>query len=240
MWSSLPITPEPMKTRVASVISLAALSPFFGCSSAAPTAPLYPELLEIQSQSKSAAAPSQKPEPSNKKVAKATAQPSQKQESSSQSDGLRKASRPPVELLTNSNATFILNFPESEPGKSAKEDCEGNGGDQGEIAACLQKARAKIPIESLRFVKKGSEYWWITLNRYKGNLLKWHIIQFQVGEEKSDWVALKPMGKDKGIAPMPRVPRTLEIELPNDFSIVMKDPEYGKLTFDAKIGVFDD
>ena len=101
-------------------------------------------------------------------------------------------------------------------------------------------ARAKIPIESLRFVKKGHEYWWITLNRYKGNLLKWHVIQFQVGEEKSDWVALRPVGKDNGIAPMARIPRKLEIELPNDFSIVMKDPEFGKLTFDAKIGLFDD
>jgi hypothetical protein len=53
-------------------------------------------------------------------------------------------------------------------------------------------------------------------------------------------VTLKPLGKDKGIAPMPRVPRTLEIDLPNDFSIVMKDPEFGKLTFDAKIGLFED
>jgi len=234
------ITPEHMKTWVVSVACPTLLVLAYGCSSAPPPAPLYPELLEAQAQSKSAAAPSEKPTPTKKSVARAAPQSTPGTEPSPQSDGLRKASRPPVELLTNSNATYILNFPESEVGKSAKEECESSGSNQGEISACLQKARAKIPIESLRFVKKGNEFWWITLNRYKGNLLKWHIIQFQVGQEKTDWVALKPIGKDKGIAPMTRVPRTLEIELPNDFSIVMKDPEYGKLTFDAKIGLFDD
>ena len=236
----LSITPEPMKNWVHCIATPALLSLAYGCSAAPPPAPEYPELLELQAHSKSAAKPANKPVSTDKSVAKAAPKTSPTVETSAQSDGLRKASRPPVELLTNSNATFILNFPDSAPGKSAKEECEAASGDKGEISACLQKARSKIPIESLRFVKKGSEYWWITLNRYKGNLLKWHIIQFQVGEEKSDWVALKPLGKDKGIAPMPRVPRTLEIELPNDFSIVMKDPEFGNLTFDAKIGVFDD
>jgi hypothetical protein len=51
---------------------------------------------------------------------------------------------------------------------------------------------------------------------------------------------LKPLGKDKGLAPMPRIPRTLEIELPNDFSIVLNDPEFGKLIFDAKIGMMEE
>jgi hypothetical protein len=229
-----------MKTWVLSAASLALLHLVYACSSAPPPAPEYPELLEAQAQAKAAAESSKKPSSDSKSVAKAPSQPAPAAEPSAAGDGLRKASRPPVELLTNSNASFILNFPESEPGKTAKEECEATGGDKGEVSACLQKARAKIPIESLRFVKKGNEYWWITLNRYKGNLMKWHIIQFQVGEEKADWVALRPIGKDKGIAPMARIPRALEIELPNDFSIVMKDPEFGKLIFDAKIGVFDD
>ena len=229
-----------MKIRVRSVASIALLFLTYGCSAAPPPAPEYPELLEIPVRSHSAAAHTEKPALATKSTAKAAPQQAPASETPSQGDGLRKASRPPVELLTNSNATYMLNFPESEVGKSAQEACEEAGGERGEVTACIQKARAKIPIESLRFVKKGNEYWWITLNRYKGNLMKWHIIQFQVGEEKSDWVALRPMGKDKGIAPMPRVPRKLEIELPNDFSIVMNDPEFGKLAFDAKIGLLDD
>jgi len=237
---TLSTTVEPMKTCVRSVATVALLALAYGCSSAPAEGPKYPELMEIQVQSKSADGPKAQPAPAAKSVAKTPSKPAAAAEIASQGDGLRKASRPPVELLTNSNATYILNFTESEPGKAAKEQCEANGDDRDEISACLKKARSKIPIESLRFVKKGGEYWWITLNRYKGNLLKWHVIQFLVGEEKSDWVALKPIGKDKGLAPMARIPRTLEIELPNDFTIVMKDTEFGKLSFDAKIGLFDD
>jgi len=227
-----------MTSRVCSLSAITLILVTHACASAPPPAPLYPELLEAQAQS--AMAPTPKPPPAAKSAKKSAPQSKPSTEPSPASDGLRKASRPPVELLTNSNATFILNFNESDAGKTAKEQCEQSDSSRDEITACLQKARAKISIESLRFIKKGGEYWWVTLNRYKGNLLKWHVIQFQVGEEKSDWVALKPFGKDKGIAPMARIPRKLEIELPNDFTIVMKDPEFGKLTFDAKIGLFDE
>jgi hypothetical protein len=234
-----------MKIRIRSVISTALLSFGFGCSSAPAVAPVAaspsPEPAESKPKTQAAVATTQKPASHDKSTTKAAPEPPPASEPApTQGDGLRKASRPPIDLLTNSNATYMLNFSESEVGKTAKEECEASSDDRGEVSACLQKARAKIPIESLRFIKKGGEYWWITLNRYKGNLMKWHIIQFQVGEEKTDWVALKPVGKDKGIAPMARIPRTLEIDLPNDFSIVMKDPEFGKLTFDAKIGLFDD
>ncbi len=229
-----------MNTWVRSAVSTALLSLAYACSSAPAAAPQSPPAtpasIPPKPEPKLAAKPAAPPASTDKTAAKtppASEQPSQ-------GDGLRKASRPPVQLLTNSNALYMFNFGESDVGKVAKEQCESVGGERNEISACLQKARAKVPIESERFVKKGAEYWWITLNRYKGNLLKWHIIQFQVGEEKSDWVALKPMGKDKGLAPMARIPRTLEIELPNDFSIVLNDPEFGKLIFDAKIGMIEE
>jgi hypothetical protein len=234
------ITQNHMKTWVPSVASIALISLTYSCASAPPPAQEYPELVEAQANLKAAKLAAQKRASAEKSAAKTPAKSPSAPAPATQGEGLRKASRPPVELLTNSNATYILNFDASEAGKAAKEKCESASDDRGEVSDCLQKARARIPIESLRFVKKGREYWWITLNRYKGNLLKWHVIQFQVGEEKTDWVALRPFGKDKGIAPMARVPRQLEIELPNDFSIVMKDPEFGRLTFDAKIGLFDD
>ncbi len=230
-----------MNKWVRSVASTVVLGLAFGCASSPAAAPQSPS-----SQPEAVAAkPKPVSTPAKPSMASKSAKPAAPDEapvadSPAQGDGLRKASRPPIELLTNSNATYMLNFNESEVGKVAKEECESAGGDRGEISACLQKARSKVPIESLRFVKKGAEYWWITLNRYKGNLLKWHVIQFQVGEEKSDWVALRPIGKDKGIAPMARIPRKLEIDLPNDFSIVLNDPEFGRLTFDAKIGLFED
>jgi hypothetical protein len=227
-----------MKTLAQSIVYLGLMYCFSGCSSA-PTPPA-----DSPPPAPAVSTPKPKPsaEPTSAGVEAATAapEPAQTAEPSTAGDGLRKASRPPVELITNPTALYVFNFAESDVGRAATSKCEAAGGERREIAACLQKARDKVPVESLRFKKKGTEYWWITLNRYKGNLLKWHIIQFQVGEEKADRVTLKPMGKDKGIAPLAKLPRTLEIELPNDYSIVVVDPEFGKMVYDAKIGKIEE
>jgi hypothetical protein len=155
-------------------------------------------------------------------------------------DGLRKASRPPAELITGPNLVYVFNFKESEVGLAAKKQCAEENDDPGALGACLQKARGKVPVELIRFIKEpNGELWWVTYNRYKGNLLKWHRVQFQPGEQSDDRVTLNLIGKDKGIAPMARVPRHLEIELPNDYSILVKDPENGTMLYDAKIGMMD-
>ncbi len=147
-------------------------------------------------------------------------------------DGLRKASRPPIDLLTGNNVVYVFNFAGSAVGTAAKERCESDAGSPPAARECVAKAREKIPVESVRFVKDGAgQYWWVTLNRYKGNLLKWHKIQFVPGRQDDDSVSLSLTGKDKGIAPMARVPGALSVELPNDYSIVIKDPEYGPMMY---------
>lgn len=237
-------TVERMKTCVASVLNMVLVCCACGCSSAPTAAPQTPAsspaTIASKSESKPATEPTAQSQPAGGSAEPATVQQAQATETSTTTDGLRKASRPPVELITLPGTLFVFNFGESEVGKTAKERCAKATGTANETAACLQKARDKVPVESVRFVKKGTEHWWITLNRYKGNLLKWHIIQFQVGEETDDRVTLKPIGKDKGIAPMVKLPRSLQIELPNDYSIVMNDPEYGKMTFDAKFGKIEE
>ncbi|HWZ91231.1 MAG TPA: hypothetical protein VNW92_20360, partial [Polyangiaceae bacterium] len=156
-------------------------------------------------------------------------------------DGLRKASRPPLEQLTGNNVVYVLNFADSKVGTSAKERCESQNSDNPAAAReCIAKERGKLPVESVRFVKSASgQYWWVTYNRYKGNLLKWHSIQFLPGKSDADAVSLTLTGKDKGIAPIPHVPPSLNIALPNDYSIVISDPDYGDMVFDAKIGLLE-
>jgi hypothetical protein len=155
-------------------------------------------------------------------------------------DGLRKASRPPAELITGPNLVYVFNFKESEVGIAAKERCTQENEDPAALGACLQKARSKVPVELVRFIKEpDGDMWFVTYNRYKGNLLKWHRIQFQPGDAGDDRITLNLVGEDKGIAPMPKVPRHLEINLPNDYSIVVKDRENGDMFYDAKIGMMD-
>lgn len=154
-------------------------------------------------------------------------------------DGLRKASRPPLDLLTGNNVVYVFNFAGSAKGEAAKAQCESEG-ETAEVRECVANERSKIPVESVRFVKdEHGQYWWVAYNRYKGNLLKWHKVQFLPGKEDADTISLSLVGKDKGIAPMARVPASLKVELPNDYSIVIRDPELGDMLYDAKIGLMD-
>jgi hypothetical protein len=194
--------------------------------------------------------PTKSPESSEKPAAKEATPPkvaenkpaSQPTDDDPRADGLRKASRPPGELITGPNLVYMFNFKESAVGQAARERCTEEAGDSPrELAACMEKARSKVAVESVRFFKDPSgQLWWITYNRYKGNLLKWHKVRYQPGEEKDDRITLNLMGKDEGIAPMARVPRSLQIELPNDYTIIVEHPDHGSMTYDAKVGMLED
>lgn len=206
----------------------------------------------------SATTPAHTPEPTPERAAKpapvekadADASDGDKQEKAAapdgeadpRADGLRKPSRPPNDLITGPNLVYMFNFKESEVGQQAREKCRTDFGDSPrEVAACMEKARVKVPVESVRFVKdKSGQHWWVTYNRYKGNLLKWHKVMYRPGEETDDKITLNLMGKDEGIAPMAKVPRSLLVELPNDYTIVLSDPDLGAMTYDAKIGTMED
>jgi hypothetical protein len=136
----------------------------------------------------------------------------------------------------------MFNFKESAVGKAAQERCSDQAGDSPrEMAACMEKARSKVPFESVRFVKAGTgQNFFIVYNRYKGNLLKWNKVQYLPGEETADSITLNLFGKDEGIAPMAKVPRSISIDLPNDYTIVLNHPDHGAMYFDAKIGTLEE
>jgi hypothetical protein len=205
----------------------------FACGAAAPAAAPAASHPEPKHQTAAHEAP-----PAEAK--KADAAPASDQAKDPREDGLRKASRPPADLITGPNLVYVFNFKESEVGVEAKERCSEQSSDPGAFGACMQKARGKVPVELVRFIKQpNGEFWFVSYNRYKGNLLKWHRVQFQPGEATDDRITLNLVGEDKGIAPMARVPRHLEVELPNDYSIVVKDQDNGAMMYDAKIGMMD-
>jgi hypothetical protein len=228
-----------MRTIARSLMSalvLAAAS--IGCGSATTPA------AEAPAPAPAPAAPESEATPSEPDDAPAAASPeaATDQAVDPRADGLRKPSRPPADLITGPNLLYVFNFSDSAVGQSAKSECSERAGESPkELAACLEKARSKVPVESVRFVKESSgELWFITYNRYKGNLLKWHKVKFQVGKESTDRVTLNLLGKDRGIAPMASVPRSVDVELPNDYTIVVHDREHGRMSYDAKIGMMDD
>jgi hypothetical protein len=221
-----------MLTFVRSALGAVFAFSLMGCGAASTTPAESPESSTKKAESEQ--------EPA--KTAKAESKQAEPEEVDPRADGLRKASRPPGELITGPTLIYMFNFKESEVGKAAQERCSQQAGDSPrDMAACMEKARSKVPVESVRFVKERSgQNWFITYNRYKGNLLKWNKVQYQPGEETADRITLNLFGKDEGIAPMAKVPRSISIDLPNDYTIVLNHPDHGAMYYDAKIGTLEE
>lgn len=225
-----------MRNRTLELVAMfSGLVTLMGCGAAAPSHAVASSADAQAAEPKAAA-----PLPAKPVAAEAKAsEPEKTAEPEEARDGLRKASRPPLELLTGNNVVYVFNFNGSAKGEAAKARCEA-AGDVVATRECLNSERAKIQVESIRFVKDPhGQYWWVTYNRYKGNLLKWHRVQFVPGKADDDTISLTLVGKDKGIAPMAHVPASLKVELPNDYSIVVRDPEFGDMMYDAKIGLME-
>jgi len=152
-----------------------------------------------------------------------------------------KATRTPTDILTAPDVVFLFSFNDSEPKAAAEAKCSKKAGeDAKKMNECMAVERKNFPADGHRFKKdEKGQWWWITL-RQKGNrLVALHKIPVELGEETSNSVTLKPVGKDKGSAPM-NPPAKVVFEVPNDYQIALKDPKAGRLVFQAKVGVVTD
>jgi hypothetical protein len=149
-----------------------------------------------------------------------------------------KATRTPTDILTAPDVVFLFSFNDSEPKAAADAKCAKKAGDNAKkMNECVAAERKNFPADGYRFKKdEKGQWWWITV-RQKGNrLVALHKIPVELGEETKTSVTLKPVGKDKGSAPM-SPPAKIVFEVPNDYQIAVQDPKAGRLVFQAKVGV---
>jgi hypothetical protein len=164
--------------------------------------------------------------------AKADAKPS------APADDGPKPTRTAQDILTAPDVVFLFSFNDSEPKQAAEDKCDKkSGGDAKKKNECMATERKNFPADGHRFKKddKG-QWWWITVRQSGNRLIAMHKIPIEFGEETPTSVTLKPVGKDKGSAPM-NPPSKIVFEVPNDYQIALKDPKAGRLVFQAKVGV---
>jgi hypothetical protein len=149
-----------------------------------------------------------------------------------------KPSRSALDILTAPDVVFLFSFNDSEPKQAAEEKCNAKAGNNPKkLNECMATARKAFPADGHRFKKdEKGQWWWITVRQSGNRLNALHKIPVEFGEETPTSVTLKPVGKDKGSAPM-NPPSKIVFEVPNDYQIALKDPKAGRLVFQAKIGV---
>jgi hypothetical protein len=149
-----------------------------------------------------------------------------------------KPSRTAQDILTSPDVVYLFSFNDSEPKQAAEEKCTKKAGDNPKkMNECMAAERKKFPADGHRFKKdERDQWWWITVRQNGNRLVALHKIPVEFGEETPTSVTLKPVGKDKGSAPM-NPPAKIVFEVPNDYQIAIKDPKAGRLVFQAKVGV---
>jgi hypothetical protein len=152
-----------------------------------------------------------------------------------------KPSRPPHDILVQKETLFMLNFDESDAGKAAEATCNKAGGkDPKALPACMAKERGKIEAEGHGFKQdKGGNLTWVVVRRQGKILVTLHKIHASFANETDNTIVVKPEGKDTG-KKAGRTPGEFNVEVPSDYRIIVTDPHFGKLVYEAKIGLVPD
>jgi len=161
-----------------------------------------------------------------------------KEESKGPEGGPGPITRTAKDFLTAPETTFMFSFNQSEPKAKAEEKCQAQTKGEGKkMADCMKKASAKFGEDGLQFKQDKGSWYYITLRRKGSTLTTLHKVPFEFGAEKPTSVTLKLTGKDTGKTPWRAVPKEVVVEVPNEFSIAIVDPDHGRLVYEAKIGI---
>jgi hypothetical protein len=137
----------------------------------------------------------------------------------------------------------MFSFNDSDMKKDAEEKCEKSSkGDGKKNADCMAKARKAVDHDGMGFKQsksKEGEWEWTTIKRNGNVLVTLHAVPFEFGEETKNSITIKTTGKDTGKKPK-TPPAKVTFGVPNDYQIMVKDPQHGLMVYEAKIGIVGD
>jgi hypothetical protein len=141
-------------------------------------------------------------------------------------------------MLTARDVAFLVDYANSAVRQTADADCDKEAkGDPALKGTCLEKAREKFLPDVLRFKK--DEQGKLSLIIYKragSSLRELYLSSIEFADEGVDSVRVKLTGREKGTRPLFKSGKNI-VSVPNDYSIELDDPQFGKLTYNAKIGL---
>ncbi len=147
-------------------------------------------------------------------------------------------------LLTQEGTSFLYDFSRSDPGMKAKERCEkSSGGDAVKNANCMNKATKAVRTQGFKFErdKEQPDQWWFVRFEIKGHKpIEHNRVKAEFADDSGKKITIKTTGPDKARAPKGAVPASFEIELPDQYTLVIEEPGKGKMIYEPKLGLFDE
>jgi hypothetical protein len=146
-------------------------------------------------------------------------------------------------LLTQEGTSFLYDFSQSDPGLKAKEKCEKSAaGDAEKNAKCMSKANKAVKPQGFKFeADKETEDGWlfVRFEIHGGNRpVETNRVKAEFADDTGKKVTIKTQGPDKARGGKP-VPASFEIEIPDDYTLIIVEPGRGKSVYEPKLGLFD-
>lgn len=213
----------------------------WACSSAPTPAPVEPVTpAAVASEPRSEAPPISVPPPSASAeaspppVASAEPEPAPAAADAPQQVTLTRSA---IDILTSPDTAFLIDYAHSAPVEAARRTCaEKSGGEPEAQAKCLSEARDAFKADVIRFRKGGSQWSWTVYKRAGNRLDEVTSGRVVLSEASPGNVNIKFVS-DKGVRPLLKNRREAVITVPNGYSFEVDDPEWGKLVYEAKIGL---
>jgi hypothetical protein len=148
---------------------------------------------------------------------------------------------PIADRIVASSIAFMIRYDDSAPKQAAIAACAKAGDDPEARATCMEKERGRFVADVLRFHKddKGTS---LTIYRRQGNALQ-EISRSAVdfGEQTPARATLK-VKSDKGTRPLFAGKREITVSASADSTsnIELDDPRFGKLIYEARVGLLND
>ena len=150
-------------------------------------------------------------------------------------------SQAPDRVLTTSGVVFVLDYDASDLKKSIEAKCARateDEEDEEKHAGCLKKEREAFQADVLRFKQfDADELSWVIYKQQGDNLNEVYSADFEFKDQTATSVTVVVKGGGMGKRPIMRGKQEVPIEVPNTYSMVIQDPEYGRLPYNARYGL---
>ncbi len=222
--------------------SLLVLSLLGGCAGSTPKA----DEPEAQEDSEASTDAEDMPADDSESTGDEESEASGDDESDSSADegGTSASTEPAQRLLTQEGTSFLYDFSKSDAGKQAEERCEqSSGGDAAKKANCMNKATKAVKPQGFKFErdKENPDEWWFVRFEIKGNKpIEHNRVKAEFVDDTGKKITIKTKGPDKARGARGAVPASFDIELPDQYTLIIDEPGKGKMVYEPKLGLFDE
>jgi hypothetical protein len=134
---------------------------------------------------------------------------------------------------------FLIEYASSGARSNAEEKCDKETqGDAEKRGACLAKARDQFTADVLQLDREASGKTTFKVYKRQGSTLNEVFVgAVELTEESPTTVRVRWTGRGRGQKPLLKMQKDSVLTVPNEYSLEIDDPEHGRLTYTAKIGL---